>query len=131
VDELGKEPKDMATTHHDSKYPLTFTKRPLRADVSLFDRYRRAWETAKKAAELLRESYEADRVVAFGSLADRSRFTKWSDVDLAVWGIPDRRFFAAVGAVTELSTEFKVDLVDATSCHTSLGRAIADEGVEL
>jgi len=58
----------------------------------------------------LKESFGARKVVVFGSLAHRSWFTH-SDVDLAAWGIPDDRFYAAVGAVTGLSKEFKVALV--------------------
>ncbi|WP_256258005.1 hypothetical protein [Neomoorella thermoacetica] len=50
-------------------------------------------------------------MVAFGSLVDRSRFTYWSDVDLAAWGIPDDRFYAAVGAVTGVSEKFRVNLL--------------------
>ncbi|WP_231114099.1 hypothetical protein [Neomoorella thermoacetica] len=50
------------------------------------------------------------KVVASGSLVDHSRFTYWSDVDLAAWGIPDDRFYAAGGAVTGVSEKFRVDL---------------------
>jgi len=50
---------------------------------------------------------------------------------LAAWGIPDRKFYAAVGAVTALSTEFKVDLVDSNAVSPSLLKAILEEGVEI
>jgi predicted nucleotidyltransferase len=78
----------------------------------LRERYDRAWDTARSAARLLKESYEARRVVVFGSLASESRFTKWSDIDLAAWGIPYDKFFRAVAAVNDLGGEFSVDLVD-------------------
>ncbi|QGP92258.1 hypothetical protein MGLY_16280 [Neomoorella glycerini] len=64
-------------------------------------------------------------------MLDRSRFTRWSDVDLAAWGIPDDQFYAAVGVVTGLSEKFKVDLVDPEACRDSLRSAIESEGVEL
>lgn len=79
----------------------------------------------------MKEKYGARKVVAFGSLIDGSRFTRWSDVDLAAWGIPDDRFYAAVGAVTGLSERFRVDLVDPEACRESLRKAIESEGVEL
>lgn len=69
--------------------------------------------------------------MVFGSLVDRSRFNRWSDIDLAVLGIPAARFYAAVGAVTRLITDFKVDLVDIDDCKESISKAIIREGVEI
>lgn len=70
-------------------------------------------------------------VVVFGSLVRRDWFTPWSDIDLAVWGIPANQFYQAVAAVTGLSPDFEVDLVDAEDCSTSLRRTIEREGKEL
>lgn len=92
---------------------------------------RQALRTARRAAELLRESFGATRVVLFGSLAKRGGFTPWSDIDLAAWGIPTERFYAAVAAVTGLSAEFKVDLVDPDFCRPALRIAIDREGLDL
>jgi hypothetical protein len=44
------------------------------------ERWQRAWEVARRAADLLRERFGATRVVAFGSLAHRGWFTSWSDL---------------------------------------------------
>jgi predicted nucleotidyltransferase len=83
---------------------------------------------ARKAADLLRREFGANGVFVFGSLARRGEFTPWSDVDLAAFGIPPSRFFEAVGAVTGLSSEFKVDLVDIDTCPLSMREAIETEG---
>ena len=32
-------------------------------------------------------------------------YSVWSDIDLAAWGIPPERFFAAVAAMTGLSAD--------------------------
>ena len=93
-------------------------------------RYENAWAIAEKAAQILKEKYGAQKVVAFGSLAKRSFFTHWSDIDLAVWGVPDEVFYAAVGFVTGLTMEFKIDLIDARGCQDSLRGAIEIEGVD-
>ncbi len=110
------------------KYPLAFKE-----DTSQIDpkRYETALEVAKQAAIILKDEYGARRVAVFGSLTDRYSFTRWSDIDLAVWGIPDEKFYAAVGAVTSLTTEFKIDLVDILGCRVSLRNAIEAEGIEL
>jgi predicted nucleotidyltransferase len=86
---------------------------------------------ARQIAAILRKDFGARRVALFGSLASRSDFTLWSDIDLAAWGIPAERFYAAVAAVTALSAEFKIDLVDAEVCKDSLRRAIEQDGIDL
>lgn len=95
------------------------------------DRLNRAWSLARTAAGLLLERFGATRVVVFGSLAHDEWFTRWSDIDLAAWGISPEAFFRAVAAVTGLSTEFKIDLVDPQDCRPALRRAIEREGVAL
>ncbi|MCL5046447.1 MAG: nucleotidyltransferase domain-containing protein [Actinobacteria bacterium] len=123
-------PEELAA-YYAQKYPLTVTEDSSHTDEHLCKRYEEAWELARKAAALLKQTYGAKRVAVFGSVAHRTFFTRWSDIDLAAWGIPDDRFYAAVAAVTGLSPDFKVDLVDALTCRDSLIKAIEDEGIEL
>ncbi len=101
-------------------------KTAMSADLS--KRRRRAMLAARKAAELLRNEFGAKEVIVFGSLPRRGIFTLWSDIDLAARGIPPARFFEAVGAVTGLSAEFKIDLIDLETCPPSLRRVIETEG---
>jgi uncharacterized protein len=101
------------------------------AQSKLAHRRTRAMRFAQQAASLLRKEFGATEVVLFGSLASQNGFTMWSDVDLAVFGIPADRFYAAVAAVTGLSVEFKVDLVDAEVCKGSLREAIDRDGITL
>jgi predicted nucleotidyltransferase len=95
------------------------------------ERWERAWDVARVAARLLRERLGATRVVVFGSLAHRSWFTPWSDIDLAAWGIAPDRYYRAVALVSGLSPEFEVDLVAVERCRPALRRVIESEGVEL
>jgi len=107
-------------------------RRPKRASPQQGQRRRQAWRVARRAALLLRNEFGANRVVAFGSLARRKAFTDRSDIDLAAWGIPEGRYFAAVAAVTGLSPLFRIDLVDPQNCPSpSVRQAIETEGVEL
>jgi len=50
---------------------------------------------------------------------------------LAVWGVPENKFYAAVGVVTALTADFKIDLVDAVDCRESLSKALEIEGIEI
>lgn len=98
---------------------------------SLDRRKEKAWQVARTAANLLREKFGAQKVVLFGSLADSTHFTRWSDIDLAVWGIAPERFYEAVADITGMSTDFKIDLVDADNCAAGLQENINQEGVSL
>jgi predicted nucleotidyltransferase len=102
-----------------------------RERLALAEREARAWELARRAAALLREQFAAVRVVVFGSLAHPGRFTEWSDVDLAVWGLRPEDTLCALGAVHDLSTEMELNLVDVATCRPSMLASIEGEGVVL
>lgn len=95
------------------------------------ERWERAWEVARTAARMLCERFGATRVVAFGSLAHRDWFSSWSDIDLAAWGIPSDQFYRAVAAVTGVSFDFEVDLVDPEDCRPAVRQFIEYEGIDL
>jgi uncharacterized protein len=90
-----------------------------------------AWQVARKAAKLLREEYQATKVVVFGSLLSESRFTAWSDVDIAAWGIAPEQTFRAIGAVMDLDPSIEINLVDVNTCSPSLLQSIETEGVDV
>lgn len=85
---------------------------------------------AKEIAAELARSYDAKKVVLFGSLT-RSELHARSDIDLAVWGIPASEFYRAVAFATGLSKIWKVDLVDGDDCSETLSEVILKEGIEL
>lgn len=88
------------------------------------ERWKKGWELALILADRLRSNFRAKQVVVFGSLLHRDSFHSASDLDLAVWGIPSEQFYQAVAAVTGLSSEFEVDLVDAEDCLPQLKQVI-------
>jgi len=100
-------------------------------DSQSAERRELALELARTIAHLLRERFGIERVVAFGSLAHCEWFTRWSDIDLAAWGIPVDRFYKAVAVVTGISREFRVNLVAPESCSPSLQQSIEREGIDL
>ncbi len=106
-------------------------RRKKRKNLEVSSRRRRAHVTARKVADLLRGEFGAKQVIIFGSLARPGGFSLWSDIDIAARGIPSARFFEAVGAVTGLSAEFKIDLIDLESCTAGLQATIKAEGREL
>lgn len=111
-------------------------KRTARARQQKEERHRemlheRAWELVRQAAALLKQEYGVERVVVFGSLTHAGRFTQWSDVDLAAWGLTADNWLRAIGAVRELSDEIELNLVDVTCCSAELLDVIEREGVPL
>jgi predicted nucleotidyltransferase len=107
------------------RYPFMFTKK----DDSI--RYEHAWEKAKNAAKILKEDYAAKRVFVYGSLLKKELFDDSSDIDLAVEGIPEARFYKAVGEITKVIDTYNIDIVDYENCKSFLSDAIKKEGIEI
>jgi len=112
------------------KYPLLFNDSENQKKL-IRDRFNSAWTEAKRAAEILKDEFAADRVLVFGSLTDIENFTEKSDIDLAVSGISDEKFYAAVGVIIREIPLFRIDIVDMDDCKPYLKRAIEREGIEL
>lgn len=109
------------------EYPLLFKKN----EKALNKRYESAWDDIKKIAKMLKEKYGAEKVIVFGSLLNKKRFHKRSDIDLAVKGIDDELFYEAYGKIIGKYTDFEVDLVDIEDCKESLLKVINKEGKEI
>jgi len=130
---LQRKPLRMSRTTVDllGSYRKTVKRRDQQRPQELECRRACAWETARKAARLLKEEFGATRVVLFGSLAHSERFTLWSDVDLAAWRIRPEDAFRAVAAVLGVDSEIEINLVDMSMCRPALRETIEREGIEL
>jgi predicted nucleotidyltransferase len=112
-----------------SEYQQTARRRQAEAEARLDERFQQGHAVARQLADLLRRDFGAERVVLFGSLVDREMFHTRSDIDLAAWGIPERRYLAAVGAVTSFTTAFSVDLARMEEASERLTQVVEEEGV--
>ena len=108
-----------------------FKLRTIEDERKIKTRYQAGWVLARKAATLLKSEFGAEKVFVFGSLLHESSFTLWSDIDLSALGIAVDKYYAAVAAVSDLSSSASIDLVDLESCRPSLRDTIYKEGVEL
>ena len=95
------------------------------------ERRKVGWAAARQAAELLRTQYNVTRVVVFGSLVHDGRFTRWSDVDIAAWGLAERDSLHALGAVMDLDAGIEVNLVDVNTCTPALLAVLEQDGIEI
>lgn len=107
-----------------------YSFRPKRPSPTQRQLIARAMRQARRVAQMLKREFGATRVVLFGSLAYRLWFTRWSDIDLAVWGIAPDQFYRAAGKAADL-TGFKIDVVDPKDCHPLVQQEIAEDGIEL
>lgn len=92
-------------------------------------RQQRGMEVARKCAVILKEEFGAARVVLFGSMLDPERMWWGSDIDLAVWELPEKDFFKA-GAAIERGHDFSIDLVEVQHARPHILKAI-EQGMEL
>lgn len=102
-------------------------------DPAVTDRRKQAWKVARAVAALLKSVYGATRVVVFGSLARKTAFTPWSDIDLAVWHIKPERYYSAVGAAMDMGLDsgIRVDIVDVEPCPKAFESDIELDGIEI
>ncbi len=84
---------------------------------------------AHKCAELLKEKYGVTKVVLFGSLLNHEKMTPHSDIDLAVWDLPEKDYFKAV-ADLDYGHDFEVDLVEIQQAKPHIFKGI-EQGLEL
>lgn len=114
-----------------TRYRATARAREARRQFELAAHRERAWLVARAAAEVLRRSFGATRIVLFGSLAGDGAISLHSDVDLAVDGISPDGYFTAVGRLQGLDAGVGVDLVRFEDAPAALVAAIESAGVAL
>ncbi len=103
-------------------------KPPILTAAEIFEREELIAQ-AREAASILREQFNAKRVVLFGSLAHQAWFTPQSDVDIMVEGVND--YFHAWRVVEKIISKRRVDLIDWDMASEGLKRAITRKGIEL
>lgn len=94
-------------------------------------RRQQAWTAARQVAEMLRATFQAEQVIAFGSLTGEGPFDDRSDIDLAVGGISPADFFRAYARAMAVASPFKLDLIDLNDCPEPMQKSISQAGVPL
>lgn len=109
-------------------YILTARRRSQSRLEKIGKRRSQGMEVARKAATLLKQTFGAKRVVLFGSVLSED-FHESSDLDLAVWGLPEALYFKAIAQLEGLDG-FAIDLVEAQHALPHIADAIK-QGIEL
>lgn len=94
-------------------------------------RWTEAWKIVHKIANLIQDRYRAKKIIVFGSLTSKERFTRYSDIDLAISGLTFKQFYQAVDDIELLSRDFKVDLVNLDRCRQAIAERINREGLAI
>ncbi|MEM8505939.1 MAG: nucleotidyltransferase domain-containing protein [Cyanobacteria bacterium P01_D01_bin.1] len=94
-------------------------------------RQQRGWQTAQQAAQLLKKEFAATKVVLFGSMLRAQYIQPSSDIDLAVWGLPNHTYCKAISQLFKLDSAFSIDLVLFEQAPLSLRQSIVRTGIEL
>ena len=103
-------------------------QRPQRL-VQMKERQQLGIEVAHECARILKAEFGATKVVLFGSMLNPERMTRRSDIDLAVWELPEKDFFKA-GAAIERGHDFSIDLVEVQHARPHILKAI-EQGMVL
>jgi predicted nucleotidyltransferase len=92
------------------------------------ERRAQALAAAQDCIEYLKAHYGVKRVIVFGSLAGEGPWHDWSDIDLAVEGLPPENYMEALSACWELLPEgMELDLVPLEDAYPELRARILGE----
>lgn len=97
-------------------------------------RQQQGWEAARKVAQMLKNDFGVERTVLFGSLLNHEHMHDGSDIDLAVWKLPDAQFFDAWTAANHVLGPYDfppIDLVPIEKAYPEIREIIEQEGIEL
>lgn len=109
-------------------YQLTAQKRAQQQQQIITERREKAWRLARTAVALLKEEFGATQVAVFGSLVHPQLFHRSSDIDLAVWGLPESEYYRAVSRLLSLDPDISFDLVEVAHASPRLREKIEREG---
>ncbi|MFB6274050.1 MAG: nucleotidyltransferase family protein [Salinibacter sp.] len=95
-------------------------------------RLRRARQAAQACARQLYHTYGVCDVYLLGSVADAVGFHERSDLDLAVRGLPDDRYFHALASLRrQLPAGLGLDLIPLEDAQPEIRQKVLQEGVRL
>ena len=112
-------------------YRAGFRQRLLEERTRLAQRREVAWRAVRRAAEVLRARYDAERIVVFGSLAREGDFGEHSDVDLLACGVRQGQEFTAIAEIAAIGDGVEVNLVIEEMARPEVLERARREGVEL
>lgn len=111
-------------------YRQAFYKRK-RVKCQAPERLKRARKVVRRAAKILKEQFGVEKIALFGSTLQPSLFHARSDVDLAVWGLDEYKYFRAVGVLQSLDPEIGVDVIEFEFASSRMQETILRDGKPL
>lgn len=123
-----EEPVDI-TPEQMERYRRHAKEREAARQKQLIARRDHAWELARRAAELLKNEFNATRVVLFGSILHPELYHSRSDIDLAVWNI--EHYYRAVAQILDLDPEIRFDLIPIEDAKPVIRELVEKEGIDL
>jgi len=112
-------------------YRASAQKRQQQWQAFLRDRQQLGFNLARQAADLLKQEFQVEKVVMFGSMLYLPHIHERSDLDLAVWGLAPDNYYRAVGRLLALDPRILIDLVEAESAPARILAVIETAGVAL
>ncbi|MDI6793958.1 MAG: nucleotidyltransferase domain-containing protein [bacterium] len=88
----------------------------------------KALEQTRELTRLLSQQYDVKKVILFGSVTQKEKFSFHSDIDLAVEGLKDEYYWKAYGELL-VNSSFKIDLVPIEKTDRKFKERLTKEGV--
>ena len=119
------------TAQEMASYRDGLSRKPVWDRPELVEHRAKAFGVVIQAAALFKEKLGAKQVMLFGSLAHVHWFTNNSDINLTVSETSTSKFYGAMSAVENLTSEFQVDLLPLEECRPEWREIILREAKPL
>ncbi|NJL59682.1 MAG: nucleotidyltransferase domain-containing protein [Desulfobacteraceae bacterium] len=114
-----------------AEYRRTARKKQMKIRFETDQRRANALGVARKASELLKTTYRVKQVFLFGSLSRDGVFDDHSDIDLAVEGLDEQKYYKALARLSDLDMSSDIDLLMLEYAPPELLKIILNEGKKL
>ena len=120
----------MLTQKEMEKYIKGWEKRKNKKEKELSQKRKKAIKKAHTIGKKLKEIYNVDKVVLFGSIVE-DKFWGHSDIDIAIKDIKEENYLEVYNEMLEIAFPFKLDLILLEKAPASLKKKIKNKGVEI
>ncbi len=112
------------------KYIKGWQKRKKEKKEKLKHMSEQAMKKVRHISKLLKNKYNIDEVILFGSLAE-NKFRENSDIDLAIVNSSEDEYIEMVKDAYDIAAPYKLDLLPIEKTSDSLRKKIRMKGVQL
>ncbi len=112
------------------KYKIYWKEKAKKEKEKMEHRRKSMISAIKKCASILKEKYNVKKIILFGSLSRERIIDEHSDIDIAVVGLDNKKYFEALNLLYEIVPKgVDIDLITIESIDEEFRKHILKKGI--